>query len=356
MSCAWSALLPATGSACTGPCCECDASMQIAHTSSAAARGHTHAVQGHRAGHKTPASRCAIACLLARAVVGGADASAPRPMKTRFISLGGAAPAPVMPAASAASSAAVTLMSHRFTRHSSAAAMCASLAAWPAISQACVEQAWRAAGLSCGGESEQHLLLIRRERLQVGRFADDGLDLVAAARILQVARKRPLAHAPVLYGADAAVAAVALHRRIAPVRLSSHLTEVAAGAARHVDAHMVRSGVIVPVYAVPIAGEAGQSHACAGAAGERTAIDVEVRVLPSEVRGKEEHTYVDGQYIARSESSEEKDCGRGRRSEDCGRGTEVGNSRARNLFSPTSFQRRLSRCSYAVRSVHAHHR
>ena len=228
-------------------------------------------------------------------------------MKTRFISLGGAAPAPVMPAASAASSAAVTLMSHRFTRHSSAAAMCASLAAWPAISQACVEQAWRAAGVSCGGESEQHLLLIRRERLQVGRFADDGLDLVAAARILQVARKRPLAHAPVLYGADAAVAAVALHRRIAPVRLSSHLTEVATGAARHVDAHVVRSGIIVPVYAVPIAGEAGQSHACAGAAGERTAIDVEVRVLPSEVRGKKEHMYVDGQCIAqRKESSRRK--------------------------------------------------
>ena len=226
-------------------------------------------------------------------------------MKTRFISLGGAAPAPVMPAASAASPAAVTLMSHRFTRHSSAAAMCASLAAWPAISQACVEQAWRAAGVSCGGESEQHLLLIRRERLQVGRFADDGLDLVAAARILQVARKRPLAHAPVLYGADAAVAAVALHRRIAPVRLSSHLTEVATGAARHVDAHVVRSGIIVPVYAVPIAGEAGQSHACAGAAGERTAIDVDVRVLPSEVRGKQEH-WMDNIYVHRKARSAQK--------------------------------------------------
>ena len=46
----------------------------------------------------------------------------------------------------------------------------------------------------------------------------------------------------------------------------SDLTEVAAGIARHVDADVVRSGIVIKIDALAVAGEAGERHAIAGAA------------------------------------------------------------------------------------------
>ena len=78
------------------------------------------------------------------------------------------------------------------------------------------------------------------QSLEVGRFAHNVLDGIAAAGPLDVPGERPLAHAPLLHGALAA-AAVARHRGAAPVRLARHSAEVLVGGVRvgHVDADVV---------------------------------------------------------------------------------------------------------------------
>ena len=150
------------------------------------------------------------------------------------------------------------------------------------------------------------LLAVVLQSHKVRRLAHDLLNLVAPASALQIRREGPLTDAPVLHGATLAGAAIARHAARAPVGLAGHLAEVPAcnqlsegnqhaismqsvglaghlaevpaGARerRHVDAHVVRAGVVVAVRAVASPREARESHARAGALLELATGDVEV--------------------------------------------------------------------------------
>ena len=122
------------------------------------------------------------------------------------------------------------------------------------------------------------LLAVVLQSHEVRRLAHDLLNLVAPASALQIRREGPLTDAPVLHGATLAGAAIARHAARAPVGLAGHLAEVPAGARerRHVDAHVVRAGVVVAVRAVASPREARESHARAGALLELATGDVEV--------------------------------------------------------------------------------
>jgi hypothetical protein len=89
--------------------------------------------------------------------------------------------------------------------------------------------------LQCGGDLRvrRSLRAVRLERVHLGRLAHDRLDLVAAARLLDVARKGPLAHAPVLHRALARGVAVAGHGGRAPVGLPGDVAKIGA-AVNHV--------------------------------------------------------------------------------------------------------------------------
>ena len=122
------------------------------------------------------------------------------------------------------------------------------------------------------------LLAVVLQSHEVRRLAHDLLNLVAPASALQIRREGPLTDAPVLHGATLAGAAIARHAARAPVGLAGHLAEVPTGSRerRHVDAHVVRAGVVIAVRAVASPRESRESHARAGAFLEGFAGDVEV--------------------------------------------------------------------------------
>eukprot|EP00966_Prymnesium_polylepis_P214784 4973913-Prymnesium_polylepis.1 len=90
-----------------------------------------------------------------------------------------------------------------------------------------------------------------------------------------VARHRPIA--PAIWGSDrrlsGQVPCVVLGSS-APIGLPRHGAEVAPAGGLHVDADVVRSGVVDAIDAVPIAREAGQRHARARAALESASVDI----------------------------------------------------------------------------------
>lgn len=75
--------------------------------------------------------------------------------------------------------------------------------------------------------------------------------MLATTCIVNVTRKSPLANAPRFHGAQASpILIVAWHSGGAPIRLMCDCTEVSSGCAAHVNANVMRSDIILLIYAV----------------------------------------------------------------------------------------------------------
>merc|ERR1719198_98825 len=112
--------------------------------------------------------------------------------------------------------------------------------------------------------------------------ADNVLDAVTSAGLVDVASERPLADAPVLDRAlrltIRASAVVAGHVLAAPVGLAGDRAEISSSPGRHVDAYVVTTSIVVLIHAVSIPCEPGKSSTRARASRKFTAEDICVGV------------------------------------------------------------------------------
>ena len=112
-----------------------------------------------------------------------------------------------------------------------------------------------------------------------------------AAGLGDVAAEGPLADAPVPHGAleDGLARAPrrvgARRRHVAPVRLARHLAEVGAFGRIHLDADVLRAGIVIFIDTLSIARESRQGHAGPAAVGQGFSVDVEMSRLVEALRG-----------------------------------------------------------------------
>jgi len=115
-----------------------------------------------------------------------------------------------------------------------------------------------------------------RHRNHIRRFTNNSLDLVASPCTVEIARKRPLAHTPMLHLTAPSALPVTLHLGTTPVGLPSHFTEISSRIRRHIDTHVMGTSVVVVGDTLPASCISSESHACGGASLKCSAIDVEV--------------------------------------------------------------------------------
>ena len=114
-----------------------------------------------------------------------------------------------------------------------------------------------------------------------------------AAGKADVVREGPLADAPVFHGAlenglaRPARRVGAGHCRVAPVVLARDGAEVGPFGRIHLDADVVRAGIVIFIDARPVARESRQGHARAAAVGEGLSVDVEMSRLVEALRGSQ---------------------------------------------------------------------